>query len=341
MALARLRIGVVGAGPVAEKYHLGAIRGVPEVLAEYIVDVDGQRAEKFATRNGFRRYGVSHQELIGAVDMAIVALPNHLHAPVSIDLLSQGIHVLCEKPMARTPAECQTMIDAAERSGVFLAIGHNRRFRDHLRLVKNLYDRGYIGEISEIQAEEGSAADWQRSAAYFDPQRSGGGSLMDVGIHAIDLIRWIAGEFQEVQYTGDHTPTVVESEAEMSFRMENGATGKVIASRSRELAQRLLIRGTQGFMEAGLWSDMLRVRSEKGKASRHFQHLEAYVSHRPPADSSFVDQLLNLVRAIRGQEPLAVDGKAGMGAVDVVCRAYGHKPAAATAPSLEPLASSS
>ena len=69
MALARLRIGVVGAGPVAEKYHLGAIRGVPEVLAEYIVDVDGQRAEKFATRNGFRRYGVSHQELIGAVDM--------------------------------------------------------------------------------------------------------------------------------------------------------------------------------------------------------------------------------------------------------------------------------
>jgi hypothetical protein len=127
----------------------------------------------------------------------------------------------------------------------------------------------------------------------------------------------------------------------MSFRMESGATGKVIASRSRELAQRLLIRGTQGFMEAGLWSDMLRVRSERGKASRHFQHLEAYVSHRPPADSSFVDQLLNLVRAIRGQEPLAVDGKAGMGAVDVVCRAYGHKPAAATAPSLEPLASSS
>jgi predicted dehydrogenase len=333
MALDRLRIGVVGAGPVAEKYHLGAIRGVPEVFAEYVVDVDGQRAEKFATRNGFRRFGASHREMIGAVDIAIVALPNHLHAPVSIDLLSQGIHVLCEKPMARTPAECQTMVDAASRSGALLAIGHNRRFRDHLRLAKNLYDRGYIGEITEIQAEEGSVADWQRSAAYFDPQRSGGGSLMDVGIHAIDLIRWIAGEFQEVQYTGDQTPTVVESEAEMTFRMENGATGKVIASRTRELAQRLLLRGTQGFIEAGLWSDMLRVRSEKGKASRHFRHLEAYVSRRPPADSSFVDQLLNLVRAIRGQEPLLVDGRAGMEAVDVVWRAYGHKPAVVTAQS--------
>jgi predicted dehydrogenase len=340
MTADRLRIGIVGAGPVAEKYHLAAVRGVPEVFAEYVVDVDRRRAETFAMRNGFRRFAASHQELAGAVDLAIVALPNHLHAPVSIDLLSQGIHVLCEKPMARNVAECQAMIEAARRSGALLAVGHNRRFRDHLRLAKNLHDRGYIGEITEIQAEEGSAADWQRSAAYFDPQRSGGGSLMDVGIHAIDLIRWIAGEFQEVQYAGDSTPTMVESEAEMTFRIGNGAIGKVVASRTRELAQRMLFRGTQGRIEVGLWSDMLRVRSEKGKAFRHFEMLEAYVSHRPPADASFVDQLLNLVRAIRGQEALVVDGKVGMAAVDVVCRAYGHKPPNIIAPSLQPVATS-
>jgi predicted dehydrogenase len=322
MGEARLRIGIVGAGPVTWKYHLGAVRGVPEVLAEFIVDVDADKAKSFAERNGFRRFGSSHEQLFGAIDLAIVALPNHLHAPVSVDLLSRGIHVLCEKPMARTPAECQAMADAARRSGALLAIGHNRRFRDHLRMTKDFCDRGIIGQITRIHAEEGSASDWQRSPAYFDPKSSGGGALMDVGIHALDLIRWIAGEFEEVGYKGDGTPTRAEDEAEMTFRLKNGATGRVVASRTRELEQRLLIEGTNGFIEAGLWGDTLRLRTENGKAFKHFGQLEAYVSHRPPADSSFLDQLLNLVRAIRGQEPLLVDGMAGMAAVDVVCRAY-------------------
>lgn len=322
MDASRLRIGIVGAGPVSWKYHLAAVRGVPEVVAEFVVDIDIEKAKSFASRTGFPHFGESHEQLFGAVDLAIVALPNHLHTSVSVDLLSHGIHVLCEKPMARTAAECQMMLDAAHRSGTLLAIGHNRRFRDHLRLTKEFCDRGIIGQIIEIHAEEGSASDWQRSPAYFDPESSGGGALMDVGIHAIDLIRWVVGDFKEVEYFGDGTPSQVENEAEMKFRMENGATGTVVASRTRELAQRLLIKGTSGFIEAGLWGDTLRLRTESGKAFKHFPHLEAYVSRRPPADSSFLDQLFNLVRAIRGQESILVDGNAGAAAVDVVCRAY-------------------
>src|SRR5262245_3759484 len=319
---ARLRLGIVGAGPVTWKYHLAAVRGVPEVVAEFVVDVDVDKAKSFATKTGFRQFGTSHEQLFGAVDLAIVALPNHLHAPVSVDLLSRGIHVLCEKPMARTLAECQRMIAAAQQSGAFLAVGHNRRFREHLRLTKDFCNRGIIGQITEIHAEEGSASDWQRSPAYFDPNTSGGGALMDVGIHSIDLIRWIVGDFLDVRFSGDGTSTRVEDEALIKFTLENGATGTVVASRARELGQRLLVKGTNGFIEAGLWGDTLKLRTENGKAFRHFRQLEAYVSHRPPADSSFLDQLLNFVRAIRGEEAVLVDGSVGMAAVDVVCRAY-------------------
>ena len=145
---------------------------------------------------------------------------------------------------------------------------------------------------------------------------------MDVGIHAIDLIRWMAGEFQQVEYTGDGTSSRVESEAEIRFRLQNGASGKVVASRTRELRQALRFTGTNGFIEVGLWGEALCVRVEAGKAFRHFPHLEAYVSHRPPGDPSFVDQLLNIVRAIRGEERLLVTGREGMAAVEVVCRAY-------------------
>ena len=326
MPAPRLRIGVVGAGPVTSRYHLAAIRGVPEVAPEFIVDLDEEKARNFALRNGFPHFASSHTELYGAVDIAIVALPNHLHAPISIALLSNGIHVLCEKPMARNPGECKAMIEAGRQSGALLAIGHNRRFRNHLQLAKKYLDEGLIGAISKIEAEEGSASDWQRSSAYFDPQLSGGGALMDVGIHAVDLIRWMAGDFAEVNLRSDATASRVENEAEMSFRLANGASGRIVSSRTRELHQRLLFTGTDGFIEAGLWGDSLRLRKNNGKAFRYFSHLEAYASHRPPADSSFVDQLFNLVQAIRGEREIIVDGHAGMNAVDAVCRAYAGRP---------------
>ena len=322
MANDRLRIGIVGAGPVTSRYHLSAVRGVPEVKAEFIVDIDEAKARDFASRNGFRYFGRSHTQLYGAVDLAVVALPNHLHAPVTVDLLKNGIHVLCEKPMARNKEECAAMIDASERSGSLLAVGHNRRFRAHLILAKEYLQEGRIGTLMRVEAEEGSASDWQRSPAYFDPRQAGGGCLMDVGIHAIDLIHWMVGDFADVEYEGDGNDSRVETEAVMRFRLANGADGVVTTSRTQELHQRLRLCGTKGFIEAGLWGDTLRIRVDGGKAFSHFPHLEAYVSNRPPADSSFVDQLLNLVQAIRGEQDLMVDGRAGMAAVETVCRAY-------------------
>jgi predicted dehydrogenase len=318
----RLRIGVVGAGPVAERYHMPAIRGVPEVRATTVVDTDAGRARHFAARYGFPRWTTQLQELIGTVDVAVVALPNGLHAPVSCELLSHGIHVLCEKPMARNTTECQSMVDAAKLGGAKLCIGHNRRFRTNLRLLKQLLEKGLIGDIVQVQAEEGSKADWPRSRAYFDPVQSGGGSLMDVGIHSIDLIRWFAGDFRQIEYSGNATASVVESEAELRFTLANGARGKLTASRSRELNKQITITGTEGFAQVGLWGDNLRIRSNKGKAFQHLPHLDAHVSRRPAADASFVLQLGNLANAIRGAEKVLVDGEEGMAAVDVVCRAY-------------------
>jgi UDP-N-acetylglucosamine 3-dehydrogenase len=329
----RLRLGLVGAGPVVERYHLRAIRGVPEVLPSVVVDLNEERARQFAQRQGFPRYTTRFADLFGQVDLAIVALPNAAHASVSSELLSNGVHVLCEKPMARNVAECLDMIDAAERGHTKLCIGHNRRFRTNAILAKRLMEKGVVGEVTHIEAEEGSTADWVRSPVYFDPAQSGGGALIDVGIHSIDLIRWWAGEFCDVSYRGNGTATVVESDAELRFRLANGAEGTVIASRTRNLQQHIRIEGLEGFIDVGLWSDHLSVRNNKGKAFQKLPFLNAFVSHRPPQDASFVLQLMNLVNAIRGTEKVFVDGYEGMANVDVVTRAYGAAPSKAdTAP---------
>lgn len=319
----KIRLGFVGVGPVVERYHLRAVRGVPEVWPAVAVDINEERARLFAQRQGIPLYTTRLHDLFGKVDLAIIALPNGLHAPLSCELLSNGIHVLCEKPMARNVAECRAMIEAAHRGGVHLCIGHNRRFRNHFSLAKRLMEKGIFGEVTGIEAEEGSTADWPRSPAYFDPVQAGGGALIDVGIHSIDLIRWLAGEFGEVDYQGDGTATTVESEAQLQFRMANGAQGKLLASRTRGLQQRLRITGSEGYLDLGLWGDDLRLRSNKGKAFQQFPYLDAYVSRRPPQDASFVLQLNNLVNAIRGEEKVLVDGAEGMAAVEVVARAYG------------------
>lgn len=325
----RLRLGVVGVGPVVTRYHLRAIRAVPEVIPAMVADLNEERACRFAEDQGFPSYTTRLTDLFGNIDVAIVALPNGAHASVSCELLANKVHVLCEKPMARNVPECQAMIESAHRSGSLLCIGHNRRFRNNVILAKRLMNRGIVGEPTRIEAEEGSKSDWVRSPAYFDPVQAGGGALIDVGIHSIDLIRWLVGEFQSVRYRGDQTATSVESEAEMQFRMVNGAEGSLVASRTRDLQQFIRITGSEGFLELGLWSDHLKVRNSRGKAFQLSPNLEVYVSHRPPQDGSFVSQLTNLVNAIRGNERVLVDGHEGMAAVELVTRAYGYAPPAA------------
>ncbi len=329
---ARLLLGLVGVGPVVERYHLRAVRGVPEVEPVAVVDINEERACHFALRQGFPFATTRLQDLFGKVDLVILALPNGLHAAVACELLSNGIHVLCEKPMARNVPECQAMIEAARRGGAQLCIGHNRRFRNNVNLAKRLMERGILGEVIRIEAEEGSTADWPRSPAYFDPVQAGGGALIDVGIHSIDLIRWLVGEFRETKYAGNGTTTTVESEAELRFRMANGAEGKLLASRTRDLQQHIRITGSEGYLDIGLWSDNLRMRSNKGKAFQQLPYLDAYVSRRPPQDASFVLQLNNLVNAVRGEEKVLVDGFEGMAAVEVVTRAYDHSAALDASP---------
>ena len=112
----KLRLAVVGCGAVAAIHHLPALSLCRSAEAVVLVDADPGRARDLAARFGVPETSTDVRSLPGRVDAAIVALPNSLHAPVSIDLLRQGVHVLVEKPMALNVRECDAMIAAADRS---------------------------------------------------------------------------------------------------------------------------------------------------------------------------------------------------------------------------------
>jgi predicted dehydrogenase len=323
---ARLRVGVIGAGAVLERFHMPAINGVPEVVRSIIIDADQERARRAAERFSFPRWSANIEDAFQACEIALVLVPNGKHAEVSGALLSEGVHVLCEKPMARTTEECEKMIRASERGRALLCIGHNRRFRSNIQLARQLLKKGLIGEITDVRVEEGSKSDWPRSASYFDSQIAGGGALLDVGIHSIDLTRWLAGDFEDLEYRGTEAKDGIESDAELQFRLSTGAIGRLAVSRSRELQQSMKFTGTKGSMDIGLWEPRISIRAARGKAFTNFPQLDAAVSRRPPLDSSFVDQLRNFVSAVKGEDSLLVSGQDGLAAVEVVCRAYRKEP---------------
>ncbi len=133
------------------------------------------------------------------LDAIIVATPPHLHAPISITALNRGMHVLCEKPLARTLEEARRMVAEAQRAGCVLKCGFNHRHHPAVQQARKWFDEGRIGEPVFIRARYGIGGrpgyeqEWRA-----DPEVVGGGQLMEQGIHTVDLARWFLGPFSQV-----------------------------------------------------------------------------------------------------------------------------------------------
>src|SRR5215470_16996596 len=136
-APSQVRLAVIGCGAVSTIHHLPAIHASRRAEAVLLVDADRRRAEALARRYGVPEVATDARAAVGKAEGAIVALPNHLHAPVAIDLLSRGVHVLVEKPMAMNVAEADAMIAAAATWSRRLAVGLEFRYFAGARFVRN------------------------------------------------------------------------------------------------------------------------------------------------------------------------------------------------------------
>jgi predicted dehydrogenase len=182
------------------------------------------------------------------VDAAIIALPHHLHAPVSLHLLAQGIHLLVEKPMALTAAECDAMIAAAGASGAVLAAGQTRRFFNAYRLANGIFERGLLGRITSFDLREGSIYNWPVRSDFMFRRETGGGVLRDTGAHTLDALLWWLGEPAEIEYR-DNARGGVESDCELRLTYPSGATGSVELSRTRNLRNTYRFTGELASLE--------------------------------------------------------------------------------------------
>jgi len=132
------------------------------------------------------------------IDAVVVAVPNNLHARISIDSMNKGKHVFCEKPLARNGDEAKSMVEASIRNSVYLKAGSNVRFFKNILKAKEIIDNAELGDILFTRSWIGHGG-WnlKKESWFLDPNQVGGGTLLDNGCHLVDILRWFTGEIRE------------------------------------------------------------------------------------------------------------------------------------------------
>ena len=251
-----VRIAMIGCGAVTAQAHLPVATRAEGARVTLLVDQNKGRADALARQFGVPGVATDPDAVHGAADAAIVALPHFLHAPVCVDLLRSGIHVLVEKPMALTAADCNAMMAAADDGRAVLAVGLMRRFLTMFRFVRDTIQSGVLGQVRRLDAREGYVYDWPlASDFFFRKETAGGGVLVDTGAHTLDTLLWWLGNPKSVEYFDDNHGGV-EADCLLRLEMESGATGVVELSRTRKLRNTLIVEGDRAAIEV----DWIRMR---------------------------------------------------------------------------------
>jgi UDP-N-acetylglucosamine 3-dehydrogenase len=211
-----LRVAVIGCGAIARRAHLPGFSpaGSPEAdLADKryryggcedtrivaVVDIDRAKAEAAARDFKVPECSTDWKAVVSSkdVDIVSIAAPNYLHAEVAIQAMKNGKHVLVEKPMAINLAEADQMVQLSKKAGVLLMCEQTMRFSGENAVAKDLVARGLIGKIRSFRSRHSHAGPhlWSPSSTwFFDPLLAGGGTIIDLGVHNIDFLRWLVGE---------------------------------------------------------------------------------------------------------------------------------------------------
>lgn len=201
-----LKAGIVGCGGIANGKHLPAIKKLDEVEIIAFCDIIEERAVKAAEEYGAEgaRVYTDYKEMIDKEDFDIVYVltPNKSHSPISVYALEHDCHVMCEKPMAKTYEDAKKMLDAAKRTGKKLTIGYQNRFRADSLYMKKVCEAGDLGEIYYAKAHAVRRRAVPTWGVFLNEEEQGGGPLIDIGTHALDLTLWMLDNYKPKSVKG-------------------------------------------------------------------------------------------------------------------------------------------
>jgi predicted dehydrogenase len=326
-----IRVGLIGCGGIG-RLRATAVGRTESFRLVCVSDIDGPRARSIASKFGVA-VEKDWQTLVARndVDMVIVSTPPSLHSEMCIGALNAGKHVLCEKPLARTPEECMKIVEAAEKGSRLLATGFNYRFYPSIRKARALLDSGIIGDLDHIRSYTGYSARDHDHEWLHDLRVMGGGALRDNGIHLIDLTAYFLGEVSQVKGFSSNSVWGFEGCEDNGFILLRSAKGKIAsfqASWSEWRGYRFLIEiyGTRGCIRAFCFPMLTQViwSNERGGRTRRRTHYfpmshiaEHLFSYQRIVIQSFIQEFQAFLRALRGEPTLLATGRDGLRAIEI------------------------
>lgn len=213
MAAKKLKVGVVGTG--FGRYHMEGYSKLEGVELVAICDLNTEEAQAFADQYGAEHVFKDYKKMFSMdeLDAVSIAVPNYLHAPMTIDALNKGKHVLVEKPMAINPKQAQKMVEAAKKAGKRLMVEMALRFKPDTQMLRAYYDKGHFGEVYYAKSTWIRRKGWPRlnfppggtmgrGIWFIQKKKAGFGALGDIGVHLVDLAWYLMGTPKPVSVSG-------------------------------------------------------------------------------------------------------------------------------------------
>ncbi|MCP3028023.1 Gfo/Idh/MocA family protein [Halobacillus sp. A5] len=199
----KLRMGIIGAGGIAQERHIPAYVGMDEAVeVTAIQDVNLERAQLAAESFDIPHVFEEYEPLFKEVDAVTICTPNKFHSEIAIAALEAGVHVLCEKPMAITTKECEDMITAAKKNNRRLSIAYHFRHMPESRLAKEAILQGEIGDPLVVRVQAMRRRKVPGWGVFTNKDLQGGGSLIDFGCHLLDLALWLLEDPEPLEVMG-------------------------------------------------------------------------------------------------------------------------------------------
>ena len=304
------RWGIIGAGDMANKTTAPAMALDPDSELIAVMRRDPEQAKAFAERHGVPRYHTDAEALLrDEIDAVYIGTPVHLHAELTIAAAEHGKHVICEKPMAMSPTECDQMVEACRANGVQLAIAYYRRFYPKYERIQGLVREGRIGEVTLVRCQNTTwycPAPDDPKAWRMDPEKGGGGVLMDIGSHRIDLLIGLLGMPREVTAWARCLDYPYPVDNAVLAIMQFDGSAQAVANfnwNTRGKADDLEVYGTEGRIVAGLLNEP-ELRLETGKGVETFTMLT-----RP--DNVHLPMIQDFIRCLSTGDAPRVSGEEG------------------------------
>ena len=335
MTKRKLRIGIIGAGRIANRHVEAYLDLSDKVEIVGIADVDIDRAREKAKEWGVPFFSCDYSDVIEAknVDAVDICVPHDLHLPVAKKACQCRKDIFIEKPMARTVQEADEIIQATQRANVRLMVGHNFLFNPLVEKVKSVIDADIVGEVRLVKAVSLGWYLFQKDDFRLSPERSGGGTFIDTGSHFVYLVRELVGEIKSVvSIVGNSSREEMSGEdiAVVLLRFQSGALGEITISYSTILPgwrfgapigwdQRLEIYGTEGAIRLNLTAGELSLWSNQENMLG-----EGWLSFREPYDyhSSFKKEITHFVESLLGNTEFRISPNDGKRVLEIVSAVY-------------------